>query len=321
MTSTVLLTDYAWPDDQIERSIVESAGFRLVSGPAAPAPASAIEVLVREHQPAAILTCWAQVTAAAIASAPSLRIVARLGVGLDNIAVPTATERGIWVTNVPDYCVEEVADQAVGFVLAWCRGIVAFDRDVHAGHWNPAAAKLRRLSTLTCGIVGFGRIGRATAKRLQAFGCSVLASDPNAAKDADGVVFVDLDTLMARSDIVIVHAPLTPATTRLINRERLARMKPGSLLINVSRGGVVETEAVIEALASGRLSGAGLDVLDSEPTVPPGLLAQPGAILTPHIAFSSDASLIELRRRAAEEVVRVLRGEAPQQPCNRPRSR
>jgi D-3-phosphoglycerate dehydrogenase len=318
MTATVLLTDYAWPDQQIERGIIESAGFRLVSGPAAPASASAIEALVREHQPAAILTCWAQVTAAAIASVPELRIVARLGVGLDNIAVSAATERGIWVTNVPDYCVEEVADQAVGFALAWCRGIVALDRDVHAGNWNPAAAKLRRLSTLTCGIVGFGRIGRATAQRLRAFGCTLLATDPNAPSDVMDVSFVDLGTLMARSDIVIVHAPLMPATKHLINREQLVRMKPGGLLINVSRGGVVDTDAVIEALTSGRLSGVGLDVLESEPAVPPALLEHPGAVITPHVAFSSDASLIELRRRAAEEVVRVLRGDAPQQPCNRP---
>lgn len=321
MNHTVLLTDYAWPDDEVERSIIESAGFRLVSGPAVPAPAEAIEVLVREHQPAAILTCWAQVSAAAIASALDLRIVARLGVGLDNIAVPAATERGIWVTNVPDYCVDEVADQALGFVLAWCRGTVALDRDVHAGGWNPAVAKLRRLSTLTCGIIGFGRIGQATARRLQAFGCTVLAHTPRPPANAAGVTFQDLDTLMARSDIVIVHAPLMPATKHLINRDRLARMKPGSFLVNVSRGGVVDTEALIDALASGQLSGAGLDVLETEPAVPSALLAQPGAILTPHVAFSSDASLAELRRRAAEEVVRVLRGQAPQQPCNQPAAR
>lgn len=318
---TVLLTDYAWPDDSVERGIVEAAGMRLVSGPADPAPAAAIEALSREHQPAAIMTCWAQVSAAAVDAAAPLRIVARLGVGLDNIAVAAATTRGVWVTNVPDYCVEEVSDHAVGFALAWTRGLVHFDREVRAGRWVPASARLRRLAELTCGIVGFGRIGRATARKLRAFGCRLLAHDPFPSAPAEGVEPVDLDTLLARSDIVIVHAPLTPATHHLIDARRLARMRPGGLLVNVSRGAAVDTQAVVDALQCGHLSAAALDVLESEPAVPAQLLAQGGAMLTPHVAFSSDASLLELRRRAAEEVVRVLRGEPPREACNRPEAK
>ena len=318
MNSTVLLTDYAWPDDSVERSIVESSGMRLVTGPAAPSTAAAIEALIREHRPSAILTCWAPVSAEAIAAAPELEIVARLGVGLDNIAVDAATARGVWVTNVPDYCVEEVSDHAVGFALAWTRGIVSLDREVRAGHWNPAGAKLRRLSELTCGIIGFGRIGRVTARKLRTFGCRLLAYDPHASDNCRDVQFAGLGALLSQSDVVIVHAPLTDATRHLIDRERLALMRPGSLLINVSRGGVVDTEAVIEALNSGRLSAAALDVLESEPDVPSRLRCHPGVILTPHVAFSSDASLLELRRRATEEVVRVLNGQAPQQPRNSP---
>ncbi|WP_018235771.1 C-terminal binding protein [Ensifer sp. BR816] len=318
MTHTVLLTDYAWPDDGIERSVIEAAGCRLVSGPANPAPAEQIEALVRDHQPAAILTCWAQVSAAAIAAAPDLRIVARLGVGLDNIAVDAATARGIWVTNVPDYCVAEVSDHAVGFALAWTRGLVHFDRQVRGGHWEPASARLRRISELTCGIIGFGRIGRATAAKMAAFGCSIVAHDPYAPDAAAGVRMLPLDELLAISDIVVVHAPLTPDTHHLIGADALSRMRRGSLLINVSRGGVVDTEAVIDALESGQLGGVGLDVLEAEPEIPARLLAHPGAMITPHVAFSSDASLIELRRRAAEEVVRVLSGQPPEQPRNRP---
>ena len=316
MNHTVLLTDYAWPDDSIERNTIEAAGMRLVSGPATPLAADGIEALAREHQPSAILTCWAPVSAAAIAAAPGLQIVARLGVGLDNIAVDAASARGIWVTNVPDYCVEEVSDHAVGFALAWTRGLVRFDREVRAGRWDPATARLRRLAELTCGIVGFGRIGRATARKLGAFGCQVLAHDPHFSGEAEGVRSMGLDALFSESDIVIVHAPLTETTRHLVNRERLARMPHGGLLINVSRGGVVDTDAVIEALGSGRLSGAALDVLESEPEVPAELRHHPGAMLTPHVAFSSDASLVELRRRAAEEVVRVLQGVAPQQARN-----
>jgi D-3-phosphoglycerate dehydrogenase len=319
-TRTVLLTDYAWPDDSVERSVIEGAGLRLVSGPAQPAPAEEIQELCREWQPAGIMTCWARVNEAAIASSGPLKIVARLGVGLDNIAVEEATARGVWVTNVPDYCVEEVSDHAVGFALAWTRGLVHFDREVRAGRWNPASANLRRLSELTCGILGFGRIGRATARKLGAFGCRLLAYDPYPGPAVAGVEQLALEALLAQSDIVIVHAPLTEGTRHLIDARRLELMRPGSLLVNVSRGAVVDTEAVTQALASGRLSAAALDVLESEPHVPESLLAQPGAMLTPHVAFSSDASLLELRRRAAEEVVRVLQGQQPREPRNQPRA-
>jgi D-3-phosphoglycerate dehydrogenase len=319
--TTVLLTDYAWADDGVERSIIEGAGWRLVSGPAQPASAEEIEALCREWQPAGIMTCWARVNEAAIAASAPLKIVARLGVGLDNIAVEEATARGVWVTNVPDYCVEEVSDHAVGFALAWTRGLVHFDREVRAGRWDPASAKLRRLSELTCGILGFGRIGRATARKLAAFGCRLLSHDPFPGPPTAGVEQVALEALLAQSDIVIVHAPLTEGTRHLIDARRLALMRPGSLLVNVSRGGIVDTEALADALASGRLAAAGLDVLESEPNVPERLLAQAGAMLTPHVAFSSDASLLELRRRAAEEVVRVLQGQPPKEARNQARAR
>ncbi|MDT0483989.1 C-terminal binding protein [Streptomyces doebereineriae] len=315
---TVLLTDHAWPDDSVERSVIEGAGHTLVSGPAEPASAEAIEELVAEHRPAGILTCWAPVSSLAVEASPDLRIVARLGVGLDNIAVDTATERGVWVTNVPDYCVDEVSDHAVGMVLAWTRGLAVLDREVRTGRWDPAGARLRRLSTLTCGIVGFGRIGRATARKLGAFGCRTLAHDPHPPQDAPGVELVDLQELLRRSDAVILHVPLTPGTHHLIGADELALMKPGGLLVNVSRGGLVDTDSVIKALDGGQLDGAAFDVLESEPHVPAGLLDQPGALLTPHVAFSSDASVTELRRRAAEEVVRILAGEDPAHPCNHP---
>jgi D-3-phosphoglycerate dehydrogenase len=294
----VLLTDYAWPDDSVERSVIEDAGLTLVTGPAEPASAEQIEALVAEHRPAGI--------------------VARLGVGLDNIAVHAATERGAWVTNVPDYCVEEVSDHAVGMVLAWTRGLAVFDREVRAGRWDPASARLRRLSTLTCGVVGYGRIGRATARKLGAFGCRILAHDPHPPQDAPGVELAGLEELLRRSDVVILHVPLTPDTHHIIGAEQLALMRPGGLLVNVSRGGLVDTGAVTKALESGQLDGAAFDVLESEPHVPAELLDRPGALLTPHVAFSSDASVTELRRRAAEEVVRVLAGEAPAHPCNSP---
>lgn len=317
-TSTVLLTDYAWPDDTVERSVVEEAGFALATGPAAAVPATEIENLVALHRPSAVLTCWAPVTAEAIAQSPELRVVARLGVGLDNIAVAAATEAGVWVTNVPDYCVEEVSDHAVGMVLAWTRGLAALNRAVRAGSWDPAGARLRRLSELTCGVVGYGRIGRATVRKLLGFGCRILVADPAVPPDSIGIEPVGLEELFRRSDVVILHAPLTEQTQHLVGAAQLAAMPPGGLLVNVSRGGLVDTAALAEALHDGRLGGAALDVLEHEPEVPTGLRDHPGVILTPHVAFSSDASVTELRRRAAEEVVRVLRGQQPHHPCNSP---
>lgn len=313
--ATVLQTDFAWPDDSIERAVIEAAGHRLVTGPSTPAEASVIEQLVADHEPEAIMTCWAQVTAAAIARPRDLKIVQRIGVGLDNIDVAAATARGAWVANVPDYCVDEVSAHAVALVLDWARGVTAFDREVKLGRWDPAGATLRRVSDLTIGIVGYGRIGRMTAERLAAFGCRVL----NHSRRGDGVDHRPLDVLLAESDVVIVHAPLTPETFHLLDASKIAGMKDGAFLVNVSRGPLVDTEALLAALEAGKLSGAGLDVVEGEPSPPRALVERPDIIVTPHIAFSSDASLAELCRRAAEEVVRALRGEPLLFPCNDPR--
>jgi D-3-phosphoglycerate dehydrogenase / 2-oxoglutarate reductase len=316
---TVFITDYAWPDVEIERKVIEGAGLRLVAGPATPASAAQIEALVQEHQPAGILTNWAPVSAKAVGLSPGLRIIGRLGVGLDNIAVDEATRRGIWVTNVPDYCFEEVADHSVGMLLSFTRGLMHFDREVKAGRWEPSTARLLRLRTLTVGIVGYGRIGRSTAQKLNGFGARVLAYT-RSPQSEPGVEFVALDKLLRESDAVIVHIPLTPETKHLFNRERLASMKKGAFIINVSRGAVIDTNALIEALQSGHIGGAALDVLENEPNVPSALLAQPNVMLTPHIAFTSDASLIELRTWASEEIVRVLRGQPPKEGRNKPAS-
>jgi D-3-phosphoglycerate dehydrogenase len=177
---------------------------------------------------------------------------------------------------------------------------------------------LRRVADLTCGIIGLGRTGRRTAQKLRGFGVRLLGHARHADSSGDGVESTTLEDLLSRSDVVVVHLPLTAETRHLLGREQIARMKPGAFLVNVSRGAVLDTHALITALESGRLGGAALDVLEDEPLVPPGLLRS-NVILTPHIAFSSDASLRELRSKASEEVVRVLRGERPREARNEPR--
>lgn len=314
---TVLITDYAWPDIEVEKGILEAAGCKVVAGPPTPAPAEEIEGLMRRHQPDGVLFCWAPVTEKAIAASPRLKIAARLGVGLDNLAVDACTRRGIWVTNVPDYCVEEVSDHAVAMLLAWARGLLPFDRSVRGGVWDPAAARLRRVANLTVGIVGYGRIGRRTAEKLAAFKVDLLVNTRSGQTD-NGITFCDLPHLMTRSDAIILHVPLTAETRHLINARLLAKCKPGALLINVSRGAVVDTDAAIAAIESGQLAAVALDVLESEPVVPGELIGNPENIITPHVAFSSAASLAELRRRASEDVVRVLQGKVPEQARNDP---
>ena len=320
-TPVVLITDYAWPDLEIERAIIESAGFRLAAGAASPGSAAEIEALTRQTDPTSILTNWAPVTAAAIAAPSGLRHVGRLGVGLDNIDVAAATARGALVTNVPDYCVEEVSDHAVALLLAWARGLIGLDAAVKSGVWAPAQARLHRVRDLTVGIVGLGRIGLRTAEKLAAFGVKLLAHNRGPLETAGlPVVAFGLDDLLSASDVVIIHAPLNPDSHHLFDTARIARMRPGALLINVSRGGIVDNEALIAALERGHLSGAGLDVVEGEPSPPPGLAQRADVIITPHVAFSSAASLAELRRRAAQEAVRVLRGEPALHPCNQPAS-
>jgi D-3-phosphoglycerate dehydrogenase / 2-oxoglutarate reductase len=317
ISGTVLLTDYAWPDLSIERRILEGAGLTVVNGPATALAADEIARLAARHRPAAIMTCWAEVSADAMRACPDLKIVQRIGVGLDNIDVDAAVAQGAVVTNVPDYCVEEVSDHAVGLVLAWARGIAAFGQETKRGRWDPSGAKLHRVRDLTIGIAGFGRIGRRSAEKLVPFGTPLLALEHAAnLPDVTGRVrFVDWRSLLSDSDVVIIHLPLLPATAGIFNAKAFAAMRRGALLVNVARGGLVDNDALLAALDNGHLAGAALDVMDGEPSPPQAMLTHEKIIATPHIAFSSGASLAELRRRSAEEVVRVLSGEPPQNLC------
>jgi phosphoglycerate dehydrogenase-like enzyme len=315
----VLLTDHPWPECDVERAIVEAAGLELVTGASEAAPASEIQRFVAEQDPVAILTCWAPVSAQAIAAPTDLRIVARMGVGLDNIDVAAATARKAWVTNVPDYCVEEVSDHALALILAWLRGVVVLDREVKSGRWQPGGAKVGRFRVLTVGLIGLGRIGRATVRKLAGFGCRIIATDPSPAEPPAGVEKVSLDVLRAEADIIVLHVPLIEATRHLVNEAFIDGCRKKPFLVNVSRGGLVDNAALVRALDAGKLAGAGLDVVEGEPEPPASVVGRPDILVTPHVAFLSPASLLELRRRSTEEVLRVLQGAPPHFPCNAPK--
>lgn len=272
-----------------------------------------------------------RISADAIGRLRKCRAIVRCGVGYDNVDLAAAGARGIYVCNVPDYGTDEVADHALALMLALARGLPATERGLRKSlaPWNfLAASPLRRLAGATLGIVGLGRIGTAAALRAKSFRMNVAACDPYLPDGYDkalGVTLLPLDELVATSDIVSVHTPLTPETTRIIGAPQLAGMKSHALLINTARGKCVDTRAVAEALAAGKIGGAALDVLPEEPPQKDDPLVRlwqqddppVNLILTPHNAFYTEQSREEMRLKAAREIRRVLLGEKPRNPVNR----
>ncbi len=312
MAFKVLITDYAWPSLDIERRLLAAAGAELIV-----AETGAEAELVRLAPPAdAILTNWKQVTPAVLDAAPLCRIVSRYGVGVDNIAVAHATQLGIPVTNVPDYCFEEVSDHAMALLLACARRVVMFATATRRGQWDVKSGRpIQRVRGQTLGLIGFGRNGRALAAKALGFGLKLVVYDPWVAAEAVapfGTPTHALDALLRESDYVSIHVPLTEATRGLINARTLRLMKPGAYLINTSRGLIIDEAALVQALTEKWIAGAALDVLAQEPgDLANPLLSLDNAIITPHASFYSEAAIEELEQKAAERVVLALRGETP----------
>jgi D-3-phosphoglycerate dehydrogenase len=305
----ILITDIAWPDLCIEEEILKQAHARPVL-----ATNTNEQTLVRAATDcAAIMTCWAKTTPKVIDACKECRIVARYGIGLDNIDVAHCSKQGIPVTNVPDYCVGEVADHTMALLLALARKISSFDSEIKAGRYDPQSGyTMNRLSEKTLGIIGFGKIGREVARRARAFGIKVIAHSRSlTAVDAaeQHVRPVPLEVLLCHSDFISLHLPLSDGTSHLLGKDEFDVMKPGTFLINTARGGLIDHNALLEALNSGRLRGAALDVTDPEPLGHDHPLVGHGHVIhTPHAAFVSEESVTELRTRTAKEVVRALKG-------------
>ena len=260
-----------------------------------------------------------------------VRVISRPAVGFDQVDTDAATEGGIVVTHVPDYCTDEVSDHAMALLLALHRRVPWLDGAIKAGRWGqgvsyggnrPAASHAgeipgprRQLRDQTLGIIGFGRIGRRVAEKARGFGLRLLAADPYVPADAGepyGVTLTDLDTLLAASDLISIHCLLNAGTTGLIGERQLALMKPTAYLVNTARGPIIDFAALVPALQHHRIAGAALDVTDPEPPGPDHpLLALPNVLITPHSAYYSDRSREEVRRRGIEHAVAVLRGERP----------
>lgn len=313
MAWKVLQTDYVWPSNEPERAVLAAGGAELVAAP----NGDEATLLELAGDADAIMTCFAPVTERVLRAAPRCVAVGRLGVGVDHIAVATATELGMAVTNVPDYCVEEVSDHVLALLLAWNRKVPLFDRAVRETGWGslPLTMRMMRLRGKTLGIIGLGRIGQAVARKAGAFGLEILACGPRltaSAAAAAGARCVDQSTLLRESDFITLHAPLTPETDKLIGAAELALMRPGAYLINTARGGLIDEPALAAALSSGQIAGAGLDVMTGEVPAPDNpLLGLPNVIITPHIAFFSQESTVEMEERAAQAVLDVLQGKMP----------
>ncbi len=313
MTKKVLLTDYVWPSVEPERAVLASAGAELIVAPNG--NEDTLASLAKDVD--GIMTCFAQVTETVLRAADKCVVVGRCGVGVDNIAVDCATELGIAVTYVPDYCVDEVSDHVMAMLHAWNRRIVLFDRSVKSRGWGaqPLTLRMMRLRGKKLGVIGLGRIGRAVCAKVQPFGLDVLAYDPYVAAEAGaqlGATMVDLPTLLKESDFVTLHCPLTEQTRNLIGAAELGMMKPEAFLINAARGPLIDEEALYHALKDGEIAGAGVDVLvDAVPPNDHPLFQLDNLLVTPHVAFFSQEATLELEQRAAGEVASVLNGRMP----------
>ena len=308
----VVITDWTFPDLGVEEGILKAHGIELVARQCK-MEAELINLCAGAD---AVITQFARVNVNVIAAMQKARAIVRYGIGVDNIDLDAAHKRGIPVCNVPDYCIDEVADQTLAFILATTRQVVTHANHLRAGKWGLVTqlAGMKALRDLTVGVVGFGRIGREVVKRLIPFKCALQVFDPMVPAveiEKLGARAVSFDELLKNADLLTLHCPSTPQTRRLMNRDTFGKLKPGAIFINVSRGDLVDPDALTVALQSGHLGAAALDVFDPEPIpVDHPIRALPNVILAPHIASCSMPAVTKLRKSVANLALAAVRGEA-----------
>lgn len=316
MDKTVAVLGLRVPTLDVEESVLGDLSVRLVRA----LGGSAGEIVATAREAEVILAgSLPKFTSGVLRELPLLKAIVRFGIGVDNIDRREAKQRGIAVANVPDYCIPEVATHTVALILVAARRLLPASQSVREGRWAVDAIRpLPPCEAQTVGLMGFGRIAQQVAARLRPFGFRVAAVDPAANANAAQALKVDivsLGSLLETADILSLHVPLTSGTRHLLSGETLALMKPGAYVVNTARGGLIDEQALLLALNSGRLAGAALDVFEVEP---PGtdqpLLHHPRVIVTPHIAWYSERAAIEMRRKAAEEAKRFLCGEPLRNP-------
>jgi D-3-phosphoglycerate dehydrogenase len=310
----IVITDFGLPGEALEEAELRAAGLSYELVRLSWKPGDDLAPYV--HDAHALMVGWAQIRRPLFASLKHCRVISRYGIGVDMIDLEAATEYGIPVCNVPDYCIDEVSTHTLAFVLALNRRLVQHHHHVAGGQWAGAPGGLpARLSSQTLGVLGLGKIGRAVARKAAGLGLAVIAHDPYLTEtqaQAAGAEPVSLDGLLSRADYVCVHCPLTAETRHLIGAAHLAQMKPTAYLVNMARGPIVDQAALHQALSAGVIAGAALDVLEQEPPAPDEpLLALPNVLFSPHSSSLSAQSLEQLRRDTARSVAQVLKGETP----------
>lgn len=313
-----VVIDAGYDSHVIEEGILAPFGFTVVERPCCGDAAAVVEA-VRGAD--AVLVRESPITVAALDAMPDCRVIVRYGVGVDNIDRDAAAARGIYVANVPDYGVEDVSDHTLALFMAVTRRIVTRDRAVRAGAWNVSRAEpMTRIAGRTLGIIGYGRIGAAFHRKCALLGfAETLVHDTNAQDLPYGAKSASLDEIIERANVISLHVPLRPQTQGLISAERIARMRPGTVILNTSRGGLIDEAALAAALHAGHIAGAGIDVFAKEPPIVSEnpLFSAPNVVLTDHTAWYSEESVAELQTKAAREVARVFAGETPLNWVNR----
>ena len=316
MALKVAVADSVFPNLDPAREVLSRIGAELQL--AAENTPAAIMAIAADAD--AILVTYAKITGDMVRQLSRCRIISRFGIGVDNVDIEAATAKGIVVTKVPDYCIDEVSDHAMALLLAAARKIPMANSQVHAGTWKmPNFVPMHRLRGSVLGLVGFGRIPQLVVPKAKSFGLRVVAYDPYAPAEAFqklGVESVSFDELLKISDFVSLHSPLTPETKGLMNAEAFRKMKKTAYVVNTARGPVVDEAALAQALDDKEIAGAALDVMTQEPPGASPLFGRDNVIVTPHTSFYSEESLVELQTKAAQEVVAVLSGQTPRNPVN-----
>ncbi|MBT36535.1 MAG: C-terminal binding protein [Chloroflexota bacterium] len=304
----VVISDYVWPNIDIEKNFFDSKNIELVVSK------NKSDLKKQIVDADGLLFCFESIDEDILRSSKNLKVAQRYGIGVDNINIEVATELGIVVSNIPDYCIDEVSDHAMSMILSLNR-LLARDSDlVKKGLWNEIKKDKRvyRLSEATLGLLGFGRIGRRISKKAKNFGLKVIAYDPYLnEKEIDDVEIHSLNKVLKDSNIISLHLPLTEQTNHIIDTEQFDLMNKDTILINVSRGGLINEEALIENLNNGKIRGAGLDVIESSTDKTNGLFSFDNVIITPHTAFFSQESSEELQLRSSMQLYDVLTGSKP----------
>lgn len=308
----VAITDYSFPDLSVEEAILQPPGIMISAWKVKPSAAD-LPALVADAD--AVITQFAPVNAEVIATMQKARVIVRYGIGVDNVDLAAARAKGIPVCNVPDYCIDEVADHTLAFILATTRQVVTNSNSLKRGNWALAGPldRMKALKDLTVGVVGFGRIGREVVARLRAFRCLILVHDPIAKAsdiEAAGAKPVAMRELLSQTDVITLHCPSTPDTRGMLNSESLGQTRPGVSIINLARGDLINQQALTEALASGHVAAAALDVFNPEPIeADQPLLKMDNVIVASHIASTSVPAVRKLRETAARLALMAINGE------------